>query len=147
LVLLLGAALAHLLLAFRRALRTATADEAPPFGVLWLASICALLAIYCTQELLEGLLSTGHPDGFAALAAADGWSAVPLAIGLGLLVALALRGVAAAEARAARRARRADLPVRAPRAPRPRPTPDRPLVSVLATKLAGRAPPQLAASS
>jgi hypothetical protein len=130
------------LLAVRRALRSATASPAPPFGVLWLASICALLMIYCGQELLEGVLSPGHPSGFAALAADGGWSALPLAAGLGLLVAVALRGVAAAEALVARRARHGRGRVRgAPRARRPRPDAERPLISVLALKLASRAPP------
>jgi hypothetical protein len=146
-MLLLGLGMAQVLLAFRRALRSATASPAPPLGVLWIASACALLAIYCSQELLEGLLSTGHPNGFAALAANGGWSALPLAVGLGLVVALALRGVAAAESLVARRALRVGSTVRPPRARRPRPLPDRPLGSVLARKLARRAPPRAATVS
>jgi hypothetical protein len=146
-LLLAGLGVAQVLLAFRRALRSATASPAPPFGVLWIASICALLAIYCSQELLEGLLATGHPSGFGALAANGGWSALPLAFGLALIVALALRGVAAAESLVARRARRSGIAVRAPRARRPRPRGDRPLGSVLARKLASRAPPGAATVS
>jgi hypothetical protein len=146
-LLLLALGVGQLLLAFRRALRSGTAGPAPPFGLLWLASICALLAVYCCQELLEGLLSTGHPSGFAALAADGGWSALPLAVGLGLLVALALRGVAAAEALVARRARPRRGGVRAPRVSLPRPDADRPLLSVLARKLASRAPPGPALAS
>jgi hypothetical protein len=142
-ILLLGLGLGQLLLAFRRALRSATASPAPPFGLLWLASICALLAIYCSQELLEGVISTGHPTGLAALGVDGGWSALPLACGLGLVVALALRGAAAAEALVAGRARRAaDVDPRAPRLDPPRPDAQRPLLSVLATKLASRAPPR-----
>jgi hypothetical protein len=140
-LLLLGLGVGQVLLAFRRAVRSATAGPAPPFGLLWLASICALLTVYCGQELLEGVLSTGHPNGVAALAAGGGLSAFPLAVGLGLVVALALRGVAAAEALVARRARRKRGSVRAPRVSLPRPDAERPLISVLGRKLASRAPP------
>lgn len=146
-MLLAGLGVAQMLLAFRRALRSATASPAAPFGVLWIASTCALLAIYCSQELLEGFLSTGHPSGLAALAANGGWSALPLALGLGAIVALALRGVAAAESLVARRARRRRVSVRAPRARPPRPRSHRPLGSVLARKLASRAPPARASAS
>jgi hypothetical protein len=142
-LLLLALGVGQLLLAFRRALRSATASPAPPFGLLWLAAISALLAIYCGQELLEGLLATGHPTGFGALAANGGWSALPLAIALGALVALALRGAAAVEGRVAARARGPrPLPARAPRARHPRPSVDIPPRSVLALKLAGRGPPR-----
>jgi hypothetical protein len=146
-LLLVGLGVAQVLLAFRRALRSATSSPAPPLGVLWIASACALLAIYCSQESLEGLLSTGHPNGFAALAANGGWSALPLAVGLGLIVALALRGVAAAESLVARRALRAGSRIRPPRVRRPRPRAARPLGSVLARKLASRAPPRAATVS
>src|SRR5215510_9322516 len=75
-VLLLGAGMAQLLLSLRRALHTSTHGAHAPFGVLWLASFAALLGIYSCQELLEGLLATGHPTGFAALAVNGGWSAL-----------------------------------------------------------------------
>ena len=145
---LLALGVGQVLLAVRRALRSSIASPAPPFGVLWLASICALLTVYCGQELLEGVLSPGHPNGLAALAADGGWSALPLAVGLGLLVALALRGVAAVEALVAKRARGPRGRLRgAPRARRPRPDAERPLISVLALKLASRAPPGPAQAS
>lgn len=141
----LALALGRLLLAFRRALRTATASSVPPFGLLWLAAVCALLAIYCSQELLEGLLSTGHPDGFAALAVNGGWSAIPLAIALGAVVALVLRGAAAAESvLASARRRSAAAPTRPPRASR-RPDIVRVRRAPLAARCAGRAPPAAAA--
>ena len=141
-LLLLALGVGQLLLALKRALRSATASPAPPFGLLWLAAISALLAIYCSQELLEGLLTSGHPNGFAALAADRGWSALPLAIALGAVVALALRGAAAAERRVAARARSArSWPARVARVRRPRLAPLAPAAPVLARKLAGRAPP------
>jgi hypothetical protein len=48
----------------------------------------ALLAIYVGQELLEGLLATGHATGLAALLAGGGWIALPLALTIGTLAAL-----------------------------------------------------------
>jgi Na+-driven multidrug efflux pump len=49
----------------------------------------ALLAIFATQELAEGALSVGHPAGTAALFAHGGWLALPLAVAIGALCALA----------------------------------------------------------
>jgi hypothetical protein len=48
----------------------------------------ALLAIYVGQELLEGLLATGHASGLAALLGGGGWIALPLAAAIGALAAL-----------------------------------------------------------
>ena len=48
----------------------------------------ALLAIFVGQELLEGLLATGHAAGFSALLAGGGWIALPLAVAIGTLAAL-----------------------------------------------------------
>jgi hypothetical protein len=58
---------------------------------LWPLATAGLLAIYGTQEVLEGMLSSGHPDGVAALFTGGGWIAVPLAVVGGLVVALAVR--------------------------------------------------------
>ena len=41
----------------------------------------ALLAIFVTQESLEGVLAAGHPGGVAAVLGSDGWLAIPLAAG------------------------------------------------------------------
>src|SRR5215216_41129 len=46
---------------------------------LWPAASVALLAIYVSQELLEGLLAPGHPTGWAGVFGSGGWLAVPLA--------------------------------------------------------------------
>jgi hypothetical protein len=62
----------------------------PRFRVTWLAAAAVLLAIFVGQELLEGLLAGGQ--GVDGLLAHAGWSAILLAVGLGALVALALRG-------------------------------------------------------
>ena len=48
----------------------------------------ALLAIYVSQEMLEGLMAAGHPAGFGALLADGGWAALPLAAAIGALAAL-----------------------------------------------------------
>lgn len=112
---------------------------------LWRAwGLCtlALLVVFCGQELAEGLLAGGHPSGVEALTADGGAWAVPLALGLGLFVALVLRRAGAALAAAARRRRRAPrvrkraaLPARPPAGPGPV------ALSPLARNLAGRAPP------
>jgi hypothetical protein len=119
----------------------------PGFARLAATIAAALLAIYCCQELLEGVLSTGHPEGLRGVFGEGGWLAAPLAMALGAVVALALRGAGAAIRWAAARARtvpqRHPRPVAAPRPRRlalPRPAP-------LAATAAGRAPPVAALST
>jgi hypothetical protein len=51
----------------------------------------ALLAVYVSQELLEGLMAAGHPASFGALLAGGGWVALPLALAIGALAALLVR--------------------------------------------------------
>jgi hypothetical protein len=65
---------------------------------LWPLAVVALLVCYGSQELLEGALGHGHEGGFATLAENDGWVAVPLAVVLGGLIALAVRIARAADA-------------------------------------------------
>lgn len=139
---LLAAAMAGLLAAMARAHRTGERDgEGLPFGVLWLSASIGLVLIYCGQELLEGVLSPGHPVGLAGVIAAGGWTAFPLSLALGLVATLLLRGADAAIAAVARR-RAAPAPAaRAARAPRPHRSALAPPASVLALNLAGRAPP------
>jgi hypothetical protein len=74
-------------------LRPAARGERPTRLVqLWaLASACLLIA-YAGQETLEGLLAEGHPAGFAALAGRGGWTVLPLAAAIGLVLALVARG-------------------------------------------------------
>jgi hypothetical protein len=142
---LLALAAGALLTRVVRAGRTGVGEASPPrFAVLWLGASLALVAIYSGQELLEGLLASGHPAGLAALTAQGGLVVLPLATLLGGAVALGLRGAAAlVTAMARRRARRgrarsAFVPA-APRAVLPQSQ-----ASVLARHLAGRAPPLLA---
>jgi hypothetical protein len=65
-----------------------------PFGAAWLGSVVVLAAIYGIQESVEG----------AGVVAGGGWIGLALAVPAGLLVALAVRGVHAAEALAPHRA-------------------------------------------
>ena len=111
-------------------------------SLTWAGATGVVLAVFTVQESLEALTAGGHPG----LLAHGGWLALPLAVGVGGLIALALCGATAAEGTAADAARPwsplaaggapapADftLPSVAPAAPRPR---------VLARRLAGRAPP------
>ena len=139
---LLALAAAQLLRALRRAGRTGTAAEAAPgFLTSWAGASAGLLCVYAGQELAEGWLATGHPVGLAALTAHGGAVAVPLALALGALVAVGVRGAAVAVELAARRSLRRS-PVRAPAQPgTPSAPPERPAPAVLARNLAGRAPP------
>jgi hypothetical protein len=54
----------------------------------------ALLAIYLTQESLEGMLLVGHP---AASLANGGWLALPLALAIGAISALLARALEGVE--------------------------------------------------
>ena len=54
---------------------------APAYGL-------ALLAVYSSQELAEGVVDPGHASGLAALAADGGWVALPLAFAVGALITL-----------------------------------------------------------
>lgn len=116
------------------------------FARLALTTGAALLAIYSCQELLEGMLSSGHPGGFDGVFGGGGWWAVPLSLAFGLVIAAALRGARAAIRWAAARHRRPKAshgrPAPVPRPRRlalPRPVP-------LAGAAAGRAPPLAAAT-
>jgi hypothetical protein len=123
--------------------RGATNDPTSRRGLLRLALLIAasLLALYSCQELLEGMLSNGHPEGFDGVFGDGGWWAVPLSLVCGLAIAAALRGARAAIRWVASRRRRPttshERPGAAPRPRRlalPRPVP-------LAGAAAGRAPP------
>src|SRR4051794_39387200 len=112
---------------------------APRLVVAWAWASVALLAIFVGQESLEGLLSSGHPDGIAAVTANGGLVAIPLAVGLGGLVALGRRGATRLVAAVARRAR-PSLPRSRALAHGPRFRHAAPPAGVLALNLAGRAP-------
>ena len=117
--------------------------QRPPrrWRVRWLACSGALLAVFTLQELVEGVLSPGHPAGLVGVAGGGGWIAVPLALVIGAVVAALLRGAEAVMARFA-------APLRRPRPRAPRSAlPRAPLqvgpraLALLATPGAPRAPP------
>ena len=62
------------------------------FAALWLTCTAALVAIYASQEFLEGLFATGHPGGVAGILAYGGWWAIPAAACVGLVLAAAFHG-------------------------------------------------------
>jgi hypothetical protein len=51
----------------------------------------SLLAIFSIQEVTEGALSAGHASGLGAVLAGGGWIALPLALALGAVCAVAAR--------------------------------------------------------
>ena len=116
-------------------------EQARSFVSLWAAISVSLTLIFVAQELLEGLLASGHPAGLTGVFGGGGWLAVPLAGLAGALVALLLRGARAAIRWAS--ARRAT----GLRNGHPSRRPSRPAavfparLSPLATGSAGRAPP------
>lgn len=87
---------ALLLLAFAagltRVARGAT-EAAPRLRRVWAGASGGLIAAYCTQESVEGLLTHGHATGMFDH---GGWVALPLALAVGLGIALVTRGAAAA---------------------------------------------------
>jgi hypothetical protein len=108
---------------------------------LWLLCALALVAIYCSQEFLEGLFATGHPAGLVGIFGYGGWWSIPAALAVGLVLAAVLHGATWAIREVAERGRRApDTPDRVSPAPLPvssvllRPAP-------LAGGWSGRGPP------
>lgn len=118
----------------------AGAERAPAsLKRLWLGTSALLVGIYAAQEWLEGLLSPGHPAGLAGIVGDGGWWAVLIALSLGALIALGLRGSevagvlvpAGGRPSSVRRPQSVKLPARVDAFP----------VDVIARNLAGRAPP------
>jgi hypothetical protein len=113
--------------AFLRALGRALGGESSlprytvSFVALWLLCAAALMAIYSTQEFLEGLLVTGHPGGLIGIFGFGGWWAVPASLAVGLVLAAIFHGTrwVLGEISVRHRATWAH-PCRAPAATRPR---------------------------
>lgn len=140
-------AAAELLSRLARAWRIGEADERA-FGRerLWVLVTVALASVYTGQELLEGVLATGHPAGLEGVLGTGGWLALPLSATVGGLLTLALAGARAAVLALAERRRRARAPrvlTRSRRFPLPAHFPPR---MPLAHAAASRAPPVAAAS-
>jgi hypothetical protein len=62
------------------------------FSALWLVCSGALVAIYVSQELLEGFVVTGHPAGLAGVLGYGGWWSIPVALCVGLVLAAVFHG-------------------------------------------------------
>lgn len=107
----------------------------------------ALLAIFCAQELTEGVVAAGHPAGLAAVLAHGGLLAVPLALAAGAACALACLALQGVERTLARMAFHRPARPRPPALPEPHAAPARrPLASLnLAFGFARRPPPLLPA--
>ena len=105
-VLLVGLLLFALAAALARMAR-GVVEDAPRFRRLWIGASASLIAVYCVQESIEGLLTDGSPYGMFAR---GGWLAVPLSLAIGLAIALVMRGAAAASQVAAAGRRPRALP-------------------------------------
>jgi hypothetical protein len=145
LVLALALAVGGFLSALGRAFagRTTLPGYASSLAALWLTCSAALLAIYCAQELLEGLVAVGHPAGLAGVFGYGGWWSIPAALSVGLVLAALLHGARwllreVAVRRSPRRSR-APIPRLAPLRPSPAP---RPRLAPLALGWCGRGPPR-----
>ncbi len=95
-VVVLAALFAAAQVVLRLAGGPATGDRSRRFARLWLGSALTLAAAYCAQELIEGLLAAGHPAGVAGVLEHGGWIGLACAPVVGGLIALAVRGAAAA---------------------------------------------------
>lgn len=105
----------------------------------------SLFCVFAAQESLEGLFSAGHPSGIAAVLSGGGWLAVPLAILVGCMCALAERRLVGLERRVASAARKRRSSRHAPprSSRKPRAVFLHPSASPLAFGIASRPPPAL----
>ena len=136
----MAAALAQLL---QRVARGAVDDRPAEVRTrrLWPLAAAGLLAMYAGQELLEGALSAGHPDGLTGVFGSGGWLAVPLSTIGGLAVAIAMRVARAVDRRGCTRIAVTRV-FATPLARHPTDPPARRIGRLLAARLAGRAPPR-----
>ena len=59
---------------------------------LWVVCSVCLVAIFATQEFLEGLFATGHPGGLVGIFGYGGWWSIPAAVCVGLVLAVLFHG-------------------------------------------------------
>jgi hypothetical protein len=59
---------------------------------LWAACAAALVAIFASQEFLEGVFAAGHPAGLAGIFGFGGWWSIPAAACVGLVLAALFHG-------------------------------------------------------
>lgn len=111
---------------------------------VWAGAAAALISVYVLQESIEGLLAPGHPHGLAGVFGHGGWIALPLAVAIGGLITLAHRIRRAPVMELAREAWAGVVPTVPPILGAVRQS-LRPLVALLASNLAARPPPFVAA--
>lgn len=143
-VLLVALAAGAFLRALGRALggRYSTPRYTLSLVALWLLCAACLLAIYITQEFLEGLFATGHPAGLVGIFGYGGWWSVPAALAVGMVLAALFHGCRWVLDQVASRSRRCRP---AYRQASPAPLPDsliRPRLAPLAEGWSGRGPPR-----
>ena len=111
-------------------------------ALTWLGASAALAGTYVVQETIESLTSPAHPG----LVAHGGWIALPVSLAVGALIALMLRGTHAAGEAVTMAARPwsplSFTPAAPPAIALGALVPATPRLSVLARRLAGRAPPR-----
>jgi hypothetical protein len=144
LVLGLGLAAGAFLSALGRALSAQTTLPRYGFSLLglWLTCSVCLIAMYASQEFIEGVFATGHPGGLPGIFGYGGWWAIPAALCVGLVLAALLHGARwLLREVAARHARR--FPTALARSVRPARPVDAllPRVAPLALGWCGRGPP------
>jgi hypothetical protein len=140
---LLALAIGVFLSALGRAMSGHTSAPRYSFSLLglWLTCSTCLIAIYVSQEYLEGLLATGHPAGLVGIFGYGGWWSIPAALCVGLVLAALLHGARwALRVVAARRVRPTSDATGAPGVTR-RPTIALPRPAPLALGWCGRGPP------
>lgn len=112
------------------------------FAGLWLLCAACLIAIYITQEFLEGLFATGHPGGLAGIFGDGGWWSIPVALGVGLVLAAVFQGARWVLRQVFERySRRVAVPHGRPRALSSRRDVALPRLTPLARGWSGRGPP------
>jgi hypothetical protein len=112
------------------------------FRRAWPWATAALLAMFVTQESLEGALLVGHSSGVHGLFGHAGWAVFVFAPLIAAVIALALRTTQSILIAAVRSLHRATPRPARGRWQLPPPT-AAPSLDVLACHLAGRAPPRL----
>jgi len=134
---------------FLRGLGRAMAGQRSPsryalsLTALWIACSGCLLAIYSTQEFLEGLFATGHAAGLVGIFGYGGWWSIPAAASVGFVLAAICHGARWALDEVARRSA-----AEVSSYPLPEASPRRPFAAVvprlapLASGCSGRGPPR-----
>jgi hypothetical protein len=109
---------------------------------LWAICAACLLAMYVTQEFLEGLFTAGHPGGVAGVFGYGGWWAFPATGCVAFVLATVLHGARWVLGEVVRRQIRPRPRVRRPRERRRPYAIALPALSPLADGWSGRGPPQ-----